>query len=88
MDMPLVVQPNFTLAAAVVSGGGAGRALDSGTWCLYARARLRSWHLVPLIREADMAEQAVAVLAEETEALAGDELLVEEVSIDGMCGVY
>jgi mycofactocin precursor len=24
----------------------------------------------------------------ETEALAGDELLVEEVSIDGMCGVY
>jgi mycofactocin precursor len=24
----------------------------------------------------------------ETEALASDELLVEEVSIDGMCGVY
>lgn len=24
----------------------------------------------------------------ETEALAGEELLVEEVSIDGMCGVY
>jgi mycofactocin precursor len=24
----------------------------------------------------------------ETEALTGDELLVEEVSIDGMCGVY
>jgi mycofactocin precursor len=25
---------------------------------------------------------------EETEALSSDELLVEEVSIDGMCGVY
>jgi mycofactocin precursor len=25
---------------------------------------------------------------EETEALISDELLVEEVSIDGMCGVY
>ena len=24
----------------------------------------------------------------ETEVLTGDELLVEEVSIDGMCGVY
>jgi mycofactocin precursor len=24
----------------------------------------------------------------ETDALSGDELLVEEVSIDGMCGVY
>ena len=31
-----------------------------------------------------MAESAV----EETEALGSDELLVEEVSIDGMCGVY
>jgi len=38
-----------------------------------------------------MAEQAVLALAaqvEETEALSSDELLVEEVSIDGMCGVY
>ncbi len=26
--------------------------------------------------------------ANETEALTSDELLVEEVSIDGMCGVY
>ena len=26
--------------------------------------------------------------AEETEVLSSDELLVEEVSIDGMCGVY
>jgi mycofactocin precursor len=26
--------------------------------------------------------------ATETEALTSDELLVEEVSIDGMCGVY
>jgi len=34
-----------------------------------------------------MAEQTVAEAAE-TEALTSDELLVEEVSIDGMCGVY
>jgi mycofactocin precursor len=33
-----------------------------------------------------MAEQSAPVA--ETEALASDELLVEEVSIDGMCGVY
>jgi mycofactocin precursor len=32
-----------------------------------------------------MAEQAAQV---ETEVLSSDELLVEEVSIDGMCGVY
>ena len=38
-----------------------------------------------------MAEQqapADTVQVEETEALSSDELLVEEVSIDGMCGVY
>jgi len=38
-----------------------------------------------------MAEQQVpanAAQVEETEALSSDELLVEEVSIDGMCGVY
>jgi mycofactocin precursor len=29
-----------------------------------------------------------AVHEAETEALTSDELLVEEVSIDGMCGVY
>jgi mycofactocin precursor len=34
-----------------------------------------------------MAEQHAAETAE-TEALTSDELLVEEVSIDGMCGVY
>jgi mycofactocin precursor len=33
-----------------------------------------------------MADEPVRV--EETEALSSDELLVEEVSIDGMCGVY
>jgi mycofactocin precursor len=38
------------------------------------------------MREVLMAEQAAQV--EETEALSSDELLVEEVSIDGMCGVY
>ena len=41
--------------------------------------------------EVCMAEQAVpanAAQVEETEALSSDELLVEEVSIDGMCGVY
>jgi mycofactocin precursor len=39
-----------------------------------------------------MAEQAAqaaqAAPAAETEELTSDELLVEEVSIDGMCGVY
>ena len=36
-----------------------------------------------------MAEQAVqAAQAAETDELTSDELLVEEVSIDGMCGVY
>ena len=42
-----------------------------------------------------MAEQAAQVAgpsevsgATETEELTSDELLVEEVSIDGMCGVY
>jgi len=38
-----------------------------------------------------MAEQqapANTAQVEEPEALSGDELLVEEVSIDGMCGVY
>jgi len=33
-----------------------------------------------------MAEQAA--VETEAEALSSDELLVEEVSIDGMCGVY
>jgi mycofactocin precursor len=33
-----------------------------------------------------MAEQAAQ--AADTEELTSDELLVEEVSIDGMCGVY
>jgi mycofactocin precursor len=35
-------------------------------------------------REARMDEQ----VTDEQEPLAGEELLVEEVSIDGMCGVY
>jgi mycofactocin precursor len=35
-----------------------------------------------------MAEQAVVQPAAGTEELTSDELLVEEVSIDGMCGVY
>ena len=37
--------------------------------------------------EVPMPEQ-VKEQVEETEALSSDELLVEEVSIDGMCGVY
>jgi mycofactocin precursor len=32
--------------------------------------------------------QVVSPAAKEEEALIADELLVEEVSIDGMCGVY
>jgi mycofactocin precursor len=35
-----------------------------------------------------MADQPASQAIEETEALSSDELLVEEVSIDGMCGVY
>jgi mycofactocin precursor len=41
--------------------------------------------------EADMSSQTVdyyAEAAEESETLAVGELLIEEVSIDGMCGVY
>ena len=36
-----------------------------------------------IVREDPMAEHEA-----ETEVLTSDELLVEEVSIDGMCGVY
>ncbi|HEY1665097.1 MAG TPA: mycofactocin precursor MftA [Trebonia sp.] len=35
-----------------------------------------------------MPEVSSTVHEAETEALTSDELLVEEVSIDGMCGVY
>jgi len=35
-----------------------------------------------------MAEHEVATHEADADALASDELLVEEVSIDGMCGVY
>ena len=45
---------------------------------------MQTWHLVPLTSEARMDDQTPQ--AEET--LSDDELLVEEVSIDGMCGVY
>ena len=58
--------------------------LDFGTWCRLGSCQCRSWHLVPLmLTEVPMAEHEA-----ETEALTSDELLVEEVSIDGMCGVY
>jgi mycofactocin precursor len=33
-------------------------------------------------------EQDGIVIVEETDELIEDELLVEEISIDGMCGVY
>jgi mycofactocin precursor len=33
-------------------------------------------------------EQDGIAIAEETDELIEDELLVEEISIDGMCGVY
>jgi mycofactocin precursor len=40
-------------------------------------------------RGADMADKPAAELASEaTEDVVADEVLVEEVSIDGMCGVY
>jgi mycofactocin precursor len=35
-----------------------------------------------------MAPEAPSIEAAVSEELAGEELLVEEVSIDGMCGVY
>jgi mycofactocin precursor len=38
--------------------------------------------------EQTVAAQAVQAQPDEAEVLASDELLVEEVSIDGMCGVY
>jgi mycofactocin precursor len=38
--------------------------------------------------EAHMPEVPAPGPEADTEALASDELLVEEVSIDGMCGVY
>jgi mycofactocin precursor len=42
-----------------------------------------------MAEHAEQAEQAAqASQATETDELTGDELLVEEVSIDGMCGVY
>ena len=41
-------------------------------------------------RETEMQERTTIVEDDETttDELAGDDLLVEEVSIDGMCGVY
>ena len=67
--------------------------LDFGTWCRLGSCQCRSWHLVPLmLAEVHMPEVtpvvSSAVHEAETEALTSDELLVEEVSIDGMCGVY
>ena len=63
--------------------------LDFGTWCRLGSCQCRSWHLVPLmLAEVRMPEVSPAVHEAETEALTSDELLVEEVSIDGMCGVY
>ena len=68
--------------------------LDFGTWCRLGSCQCPSWHLVPLmVAEVHMPEVSTPVVAgtgheAEAEALASDELLVEEVSIDGMCGVY
>jgi mycofactocin precursor len=41
-----------------------------------------------MLAEVPMAEVPTTGHEAETDALASDELLVEEVSIDGMCGVY
>jgi mycofactocin precursor len=38
--------------------------------------------------EQDTPQSQVAEQAEATEAVVTEELLVEEISIDGMCGVY
>ena len=75
---------------------GPARPLCCGTRCLYCL------HCVLVTRrqktEAIMTEQAVMgatateqdapQLLADDEALVAEELLVEEVSIDGMCGVY
>ena len=63
--------------------------LDFGTWCRLGSCQCRSWHLVPLMpAEVHVPEVSSTVQEAETEDLTSDELLVEEVSIDGMCGVY
>jgi mycofactocin precursor len=41
-----------------------------------------------MLAEVHMPEVSATGHEAETEALTSDELLVEEVSIDGMCGVY
>jgi mycofactocin precursor len=41
-----------------------------------------------MLAEVHMPEVSSTVHEAETEVLTSDELLVEEVSIDGMCGVY
>jgi mycofactocin precursor len=80
----------------VAAGGEATlRSLVCGTWGRYSRTKV----VIP--REAGMTEQAVIEAAPvepawtedeqadvANEALVAEELLVEEVSIDGMCGVY
>ncbi len=63
--------------------------LDFGTWCRLGSCQCHPWHLVPLMpAEVPMTQVPTAGHEAETEALASDELPVEEVSIDGMCGVY
>ena len=74
---------NFTLAV-LYSTVTTREGLDFGTKCTLRSSQCRSWHLVPLMRGG----YAMAEHESETEALTSDELLVEEVSIDGMCGVY
>jgi mycofactocin precursor len=58
--------------------------LDFASWWRLGSCQCHSWHLVPLMP----AEVPMAEREPETEELTSDELLVEEVSIDGMCGVY
>ena len=56
---------------------------------VYAPDNVGPWHLVPLmLAEVPMPEVSSTGHEAETEALTSEELLVEEVSIDGMCGVY
>ena len=62
------------------------KGVDFGTKCPLGSCQCQSWHLVPLMRE--VTHGRATEHEAETEALTSDELLVEEVSIDGMCGVY
>ena len=87
VGLTLIVTCGVLLSYRTLNGLSAGATLLAAMSA--AKLLCRSWHLVPLmLAEVPMAEVSTTGHEAETEALASDELLVEEVSIDGMCGVY